>query len=170
MIKCPVCGKQKSAFQMRPIVNIEELRVGAAMSDQPTEQEVAGQKVDVVCRDCWMQILNSRSKEEVIEILETICGVLMEVDNKMKTSPMRRGDFIIEKLNSQSPQPPISISQPAIWQVDQNQPQWESIKPFCAADNWTGKLNLSERFSTWVADIHGGDTGTLSLNIGKDGD
>lgn len=98
MMKCPVCNKSKSAFEMRPIVNVEELKVGAAMSEEKTEQEVAGTKVDVVCRDCWMTLLKNRSKEEVIEIMETICGILMEADSRMKQhrNPFELAD-IIEK-------------------------------------------------------------------------
>lgn len=164
MIKCPVCGKQKSAFQMRPIVNIEELKVGAAMSDQPTEQEVAGQKVDVVCRDCWMQILESRTKEEVIEILETICGVLLEADSRMKDNRWRGGDFIIEKLAHpivQSPPPP---TQPGIY-INVDPPpsvMWGDrinlSNGTSGANSSNPSLTFSNGFTDWYASLHGSNT------------
>jgi hypothetical protein len=171
MIKCPVCGKQKSAFQMRPIVNIEELKVGAAMSDQPTEQEVAGQKVDVVCRECWMQILNSRTKEEVIEILETICGVLLEADNRMKERPFHFGDVVIEKAVA-PPSPNIVIQPlphiysdrsvaPSIWEDPSSSGagQWRSD---LGTTGNMGNISVSSGFTNWLATVHRGD------NSGKD--
>jgi hypothetical protein len=148
---------------MRPIVNIEELKMGAAMTEQPTKQKMAGAEVDVICRDCWITLLNNRSKEEIIEILETICGLMMEVDNRMKVDSERMpagGDFIIEKLNQQGAQPFSGAFQPAIWQGTPNIQLWEEIKPFCS-DNSTGKFNLTERFSQWVTDIQ---AGTMTLN------
>ena len=165
MIKCPVCGKQKSAFQMRPIVNIEELKVGAAMSDQPTEQEVAGQKVDVVCRECWMQILNSRTKEEVIEILETICGVLLEADSRMKERPFHFGDVVIEK-GVAPPSFPNIINQPLPHIYIDNQPpqspKWEDMVNVTGTGQWVqghasggsnASLNLSKGFVDWYMDL-----------------
>jgi len=176
MMRCPVCGKSKSAFEMRPIVNIEELKVGAAMSEEKTEQDVAGAKVDVVCRDCWMALLKNRSKEEVIEILETICGVLMEADNRMKErTPSFDFREIIEKHGVSSPGvhiQPMPLIQPyggggtGGISVPPNTPvhiqpwngtdfrKWESGTSHVTMGS-TENVTISNGFKDWYDSFHG---------------
>jgi hypothetical protein len=187
-MKCPVCGKSKSAFEMRPIVNVDELKVGAAMSEEKSEQDVAGAKVDVVCRDCWMALLKERSKEEVIEILETICGVLMEADNRMKErTPSFDFREIIEKHGVSSPgvqiQPmpliqPYGGGGPGGISVPPNTPihiqpwngtnftKWEGGASHVTMGS-PGNVTISNGFKTWYDSFHKGDDG-VSLSVSND--
>jgi len=100
--KCPVCGKDRSEFEMRPLVNVEELAVGDAMSDQDSKQDVGGARVHVVCRSCWLALLDGKSKAEVMELLETICGILFEVakarDERAKGFIYGEPAVLIEKM------------------------------------------------------------------------
>lgn len=178
MMKCPVCGKSKSAFEMRPIVNIEELKVGAAMSEEKTEQDVAGAKVDVVCRDCWMALLKNRSKEEVIEIMETICGILMEADNRMKErTPSFDFREILEKQGVSSPGvqiQPMPLIQPygggstggisvppntpvhiQPWDGTGDFRRWESGTSLGATMGCPGNVTITNGFIDWYASFHG---------------
>lgn len=86
MKKCPVCSKDKSEFEMRPLVNVEELDVGDVMSERDTKEDVGGAKLHVVCRSCWLTVLKDKSKDEIMELLETICGLLLEVGKAKKES------------------------------------------------------------------------------------
>lgn len=109
MKRCPVCGKDKSEFEMRPIVNVEELAMGDAVSDVDSKEDVGGAKLHVVCRSCWLALLESRSKEEVVELLETISGILFEVA-KAKAK-QQWSDFapVIEKAGPVPTSPGIQI-------------------------------------------------------------
>jgi hypothetical protein len=84
-MKCPVCQKQKSEYEMRPLINVAELQVGAELSGEKSEKDIGGTKVDVVCRSCWEAILKTKSKEEVIEMFETLCGLLFEMEKRAVT-------------------------------------------------------------------------------------
>jgi len=84
MTKCPMCQKQKSEYEMRPLLNVKELQVAQELSEDKNEREVGGTKVDIVCRSCWEEVLKNRTKEEVIEMFETLCGLLFEMDKKAK--------------------------------------------------------------------------------------
>jgi hypothetical protein len=101
MKKCPVCGKDKSEFEMRPLVNVEELAVGDAMSDQDSKQDVGGAKVHVVCRSCWLALLDGKSKAEIMELLETICGILFEVARERREKGLwAEPAVLIEKMST----------------------------------------------------------------------
>jgi hypothetical protein len=175
MMKCPVCGKSKSAYEMRPIVNIEELKVGAAMSEEKSEQDVAGARVDVVCRDCWLSLLKNRTKEEVIEILETICGALMEADHRMKEP--RAFDGIIEKDNNlfggkvtlvpcAVPQP---LTLPSIGTGDFQLPNGTKIWCGSSSNISLGTqqgVTISNGFMEWYGTFHqGGGSGQNATNL-----
>jgi hypothetical protein len=82
MLKCPVCGKDKTLYEMRPLINVRELAVGNELSEQKAEREVGGAKLQMVCRNCWQAILDSKEKSEVIEILETLSALLLEQDQR----------------------------------------------------------------------------------------
>jgi hypothetical protein len=82
MMKCPVCSKDKTLYEMRPLINVRELSVGNDLSEQKAEREVGGAKLQMVCRNCWQAILDSKEKSEVIEILETLAALLLEQDQR----------------------------------------------------------------------------------------
>jgi len=90
MVKCVLCGKQRAEFEMRPLVNIDELKVGNALAETDkaegaeAERDVGGSKVQVVCRQCWHAILESKDKAAVIEMMETLCGLLFEIDRRAR--------------------------------------------------------------------------------------
>lgn len=90
MVKCVLCGKQRAEFEMRPLVNLDELKVGNALAEADkadgaeAERDVGGSKVQVVCRSCWHGILESKDKAEVIEMMETLCGLLFEIDRRAR--------------------------------------------------------------------------------------
>jgi len=106
--RCPVCGKDKSEFEMRPIVNAEELAMGDAVSDGDSKEDVGGAKLHVVCRSCWLALLETRSKEEIVELLETISGILFEIARAQAQAPSM--SEIIEKAQKMPMVP--SPSQP----------------------------------------------------------
>lgn len=112
MVTCVLCGKQRAEFEMRPLVNLDELKVGNALAEPDkaagveSEREVGGSKLQIVCRSCWHAILESKDKAAVIEMMETLCGLLFEVDRRAREAlpkvvhiPLSRGhaDEIIEK-------------------------------------------------------------------------
>ncbi len=127
MLKCPVCGKDKTEMEMRPLINVAELKAGNILSDQKSEREVNGAKLQMVCRPCWGAILASKTQEEVVEILETICGLLLEVERRRvqeRASLVPSGmEEIVEKAKRVSPLfptptfPPMypSVPQPNDW-------------------------------------------------------
>lgn len=88
MTKCPVCDKPKSEYEMRPLINVEELKVADQMSEQSSEREVGGAKLQMVCRACWAHILSGKTHAEVVEMMETLAGLLLELDRRAKTPPM----------------------------------------------------------------------------------
>lgn len=88
MTKCVLCGKARAENEMRPLINIDELAVGNALSEADeqdgveAEREVGGAILQVVCRSCWHAILESKEKGDIIEMLETLCGLLFEVERR----------------------------------------------------------------------------------------
>ena len=88
MTKCVLCGKDRAENEMRPLINIDELAVGNMLSEADeqdgveAEREVGGATLQVVCRSCWHAILESKEKGDVIEMLETLCGLLFEVERR----------------------------------------------------------------------------------------
>jgi len=119
MKRCPVCGKDKSEFEMRPIVNVEELAMGDAVSDVDSKEDVGGAKLHVVCRACWLALLESRSKEEIVELLETIAGILFEVARVQIRVPQM--SEVIEKFKKMPMIPSPSV--PQIQPLTYPQPQ-----------------------------------------------
>ena len=100
MTNCVMCGKSRSELEMRPLVNVEELKAGNIIGEckEEGEREIGDAPVNVVCRYCWLDLLNTKSKAEVIEIFETICGLLFEIDRRYKeekkgTLHIGGGDF-----------------------------------------------------------------------------
>ena len=81
-----MCGKDRSELEMRPLVNVAELKAGNIIGDckDEGEREIGDGLVNVVCRSCWLDLLATKSKSEVIEIFETICGLLFEIDRRYK--------------------------------------------------------------------------------------
>jgi hypothetical protein len=71
---------------MRPLVNVAELKAGNIIGDckEEGEREIGDGSVNVVCRYCWLELLGSKTKDEIIEIFETICGLLFEIDRRYK--------------------------------------------------------------------------------------
>lgn len=86
MTNCVLCGKSRSDLEMRPLVNVAELKAGNIIGDckEEGEREIGDGLVNVVCRGCWLALLESKSKDEIIEIFETICGLLFEIDRRYK--------------------------------------------------------------------------------------
>lgn len=88
MTKCVLCGKARAENEMRPLINVDELAVGNALSEADEQEgveavrEVGGATLQVVCRPCWHAILESKEKGDVIEMLETLCGLLFEVERR----------------------------------------------------------------------------------------
>jgi len=180
MKRCPVCGKDKAEFEMRPIVNVEELAMGDAVSDASSKEDVGGAKLHVVCRQCWLALLESRSKEEVVELLETISGILFEV---AKAKAKAAFSPIIEKMpmigTPTFPQPQIApLGGHGTW-IDPGQPlagdQWSGVSSGTRIDlsqsgtlQASNTLNLAEQFGNLMfgEDFHlgpnwatGGDDG-----------
>jgi len=131
MLKCPVCGKQKTLLEMRPLINVKELAMGNELSEQDGEREVGGAKLQMVCRNCWSAILETKEKEEVIEILETLSALLIEIDRRNREQahlPSLVGQ-IVEKdiqLPSCAPEPPPFIP---------SRPNWPGIRRFAPDPN-----------------------------------
>lgn len=96
MTKCVLCGKDRAENEMRPLINIDELAVGNMLSEADeqagveAEREVGGAMLQVVCRSCWHAILESKEKGDVIEMLETLCGLLFEVERRRKSEQARQ--------------------------------------------------------------------------------
>jgi len=91
-----MCSKDRSELEMRPLVNVDELKAGNIIGDckDEGEREIGDGLVNVVCRSCWLELLNTKSKDEIIEIFETICGLLFEIDRRYKEEkklPMQIG-------------------------------------------------------------------------------
>jgi len=81
-----MCGKDRSELEMRPLVNVDELKAGNIIGDckDEGEREIGDGLVNVVCRSCWLDLLGTKTKDEIIEIFETICGLLFEIDRRYK--------------------------------------------------------------------------------------
>lgn len=98
MTKCQLCGKDKTEYEMRPLINVAELKMGEAMTEEKSEREIGGAKLQIVCRGCWQHILENKEKGEVIEMMETLCGLLFEVDRKQHERNAALMGEIIEKV------------------------------------------------------------------------
>lgn len=142
VVKCPVCQKDKAETEMRPLVNVAELKVGEAISDQKIERDVAGTKLQVVCRACWAAILSTKSKEEVMEMMETLVALLMEMERRAAPASVLSEDWV-EKMKGGWNPPPLIPSQ---WG---NQPR-------------VYKQPMIPQGPTWIAPQHliGTDQGT----------
>jgi hypothetical protein len=81
-----MCGKDRSELEMRPLVNVDELKAGNIIGEckEEGEREIGDGQVNVVCRYCWLDLLGTKTKDEIIEIFETICGLLFEIDRRYK--------------------------------------------------------------------------------------
>ena len=102
-MKCPVCQKDKTEMEFRPLINVDELKVGNSLSDQKSEREVGGAKLQMVCRNCWQHILQNKTPDEIIEMLETICGLLLEMDRRRATTPQLSPAFTSEDIEKMIP-------------------------------------------------------------------
>lgn len=178
MKRCPVCGKDRSEFEMRPIVNVEELAMGDAVSDASSKEDVGGAKLHVVCRSCWLALLESRTKEEVVDLLETISGILFEVARRQAEHKWPDG-FVLEKAEV----PPAVRIQPMpniyptghIWvdpyMVMPGGGQWTNgtrIDPLSQGGSCSNSLNLAEQFGNLMfgEDFHLGPNWTEGDNDG----
>lgn len=115
MTKCPVCQKDKSEYEMRPLFNVKEIKVSSELSGEKNEREIGGAKLDMVCRSCWEEVLKGKTKEEIMEMFETLCGLLLELDRK------RSGDLNdwIEKMRTPAPPPSqIPLVFPSLPQIN----------------------------------------------------
>lgn len=137
-MKCPVCGKDKTLYEMRPLINVRELSIGNQLSEQKAEQEIGGAKLQMVCRNCWQAILDSKDKSEVIEILETLSALLLELDRRQREqAKLAQVEERIEKSRAR---------QPILVPFDSNPP------PFIPQDSGIG--------TTWVI----GSQGNTKIN------
>lgn len=82
MTKCPVCQKPKSEYEMRPLIDVKEIKVADKLTEESSEREVGGAKLQIVCRSCWTAILASMTKEEVMEMMETLAGLILEMERR----------------------------------------------------------------------------------------
>ena len=111
MVKCAVCNKKRSELDMRPLVNVDELDLandlaGAGDKDGvEATREVAGSELQVVCRRCWIDILKGMDKDDVIEQLETLCGLLFEIERKAVEQASERMVIIEKERNPLLPLP-----------------------------------------------------------------
>lgn len=129
MINCPVCQKQKAETEMRPLINVAELKVGATLAEAKVEREIAGAKLQIVCRACWAAILAAMPKEDVIEMMETLSILLFEMEKRAAPAMIANEEWI-EKFkggfNQQPMLPPPWAIQPQVYKqpmVPQG-PQW----------------------------------------------
>jgi hypothetical protein len=171
LLKCPVCQKDKADCEFRPLINVKELSVGNALSEQDSGRDVGGAKLQMVCRNCWQAILDSKEKSEVIEIMETLAGLLLEIDRRRKEDAKRPAFDVIEKyritapLNPSNPGPTvyddaigITPSYPYAppvppWGVQPIGPSWV-VGQSGLTVNWTQISHLGDDLDHW--------TGTLS--------
>lgn len=90
MKRCVLCGNQRAEFEMRPLVNVKELALGNQLSeadkapDVEAERKVGDSVLQIVCRSCWLEILNTKDKATILEMFETICGLLFEMDRRVR--------------------------------------------------------------------------------------
>jgi hypothetical protein len=82
MTKCPVCQKPKSEYEMRPLIDVKEIKVADKLTEESSEREVGGAKLQIVCRQCWTHILSNMTKEEVMEMMETLAGLILEMERR----------------------------------------------------------------------------------------
>jgi hypothetical protein len=87
MTKCPVCQKPKSEYEMRPLIDVKEIKVADKLTEESSEREVGGAKLQIVCRQCWTAILSSMTKEEVMEMMETLAGLILEMERRHQERP-----------------------------------------------------------------------------------
>lgn len=110
MVKCAVCNKKRSELDMRPLVNVDELELANGLAEAGDKdgveatREVAGSELQVVCRRCWVDILQGMDKDAVIEQMETLCGLLFEMERQKLEQALER-TIIIEKERETVPNP-----------------------------------------------------------------
>lgn len=166
MLKCPLCQKDKTEYEMRPLINVDELKVGNNLSDQKSEREVGGAKLQMVCRGCWAHILENKTLPEVIEILETMCGLLLELDRRRAESlvmttqlrtPFTTEDIekMIPKINRFGkapailPGPPVEIT-PMVpggypgWGDNTSDPNSTPSSPFWQIGTQGARINMTK--------------------------
>jgi len=130
MKRCVLCGNQRAEFEMRPLVNVKELALGNQLSeadkapDVEAERKVGDSVLQIVCRACWLGILDSKDKATVVEMFETICGLLFEMERRNRelaarpafVLPSGQGEIIEKKMplrHSWQPHQPVWVSPPA---------------------------------------------------------
>ncbi len=117
MVTCAVCNKKRSELDMRPLVNVDELDLANELSEAGDKEgveatrEVAGAELQVVCRRCWVDILSGMEKDDIIEQLETLCGLLFELERR-KVEEAATRTVIIEK--ERDPLLPIPTGPPMV--------------------------------------------------------
>jgi hypothetical protein len=165
LLMCPVCHKNKADCEFRPLINVKELSVGDALSEQDSGRDIGGAKLQMVCRNCWQAILDSKEKSEVIEIMETLAGLLLEIDRRRKEEAKRPSFEIIEKsrpFTFPSPGYPtpykdagdaigITPSYPYSppWGVQPIGPSWV-VGQSGMTVNWSQISNLGDDLDSWT--------------------
>jgi hypothetical protein len=123
MVKCSMCNKKRADNEMRPLIGVDELDVADKMADEPIseDREIGGAEMKIVCRSCWKLILDNKGKDEIIEMLETMSGILFEMDKRLNQEALYRktdtddfGEIIEKELHPKHPQHP--------------QPQWPDTR------------------------------------------
>jgi hypothetical protein len=121
-----MCGKSRSELEMRPLVNVDELKAGNIIGEckEEGEREIGDGQVNVVCRYCWLDLLGTKTKEEIIEIFETICGLLFEIDRRYKEEKKQTlqigGGSIEWGSGDQYTLPLTAPINPTIWKTGTN--------------------------------------------------
>lgn len=164
MMKCPVCQKDKADCEFRPLINVKELTVGDTITEQDSGRDVGGAKLQMVCRNCWQAILESKDKSEVIEIMETLAGLLLEIDRRRKEEAKKSSFETIEKSPpfAHPGHPPylrpfrddaigITPSYPGtpLWGVPPIGPTWV-IGQQGTAINWSQLSSLGDDLDLWT--------------------
>jgi hypothetical protein len=165
MTKCQLCGKDKTEYEMRPLINVAELKMGEAMTEEKSEREIGGAKLQIVCRGCWQHILENKEKGEIIEMMETLCGLLFEIDRKQHERNAALMGEIIEKAASpirkitMITRPAINL-QPMVPQYEEddssNAPIVAPLMPQPLAPSWPNTALPSPWFQPkhWVVGQH----------------
>lgn len=151
-MKCPVCGKDKTLYEMRPLINVRELSIGNQLSEQKAEQEIGGAKLQMVCRNCWQAILDSKDKSEVIEILETLSALLLELDRRQREqAKLAQVEERIEKSRARQPiLVPFDLDQ---WRPNTEGPTWVIGSQGNTKINWASIQSLGDDLTDMTCSI-----------------